>query len=296
MIGSVSAEIGHVGDDTVATPPGAFDVGDGRIDEDLGVAPPPPSRRRAPPDGLWPHRCRPERRRDQNDASVEIDDDRHVPPCAGFKSRTPQACCNGENAIVISMRARETPAKTRAHAQTRPLSIPKIDAIDLLAAFPERTFTLSEIARAAKINIASCHAVMNALIDRGYLTRRGDQRTYSLGPALMAIGAAALKSQPLIARATTPPRRCPASSTCPYCSAPWPAKRSSGSSRSPTRPAGAPAFGSVEIDRSVGVELKLVALAERVAVQRIGHEEVAGVIHGQRPEALDRRKWSSLPK
>lgn len=76
-----------------------------------------------------------------------------------------------------------------------------IDVIDFLASFPERRFTLSEIARAAKINITSCHAVVNALASRGYLTRSPNQRTYTLGPTLVAIGQAALRSQPLVARA-----------------------------------------------------------------------------------------------
>lgn len=75
-----------------------------------------------------------------------------------------------------------------------------IDVLDFLAGFPGRSFSLSEIARAAKINVASCHAVLNALTERGYLSRT-PQRTYGLGPALVAIGHAALKSQPLIARA-----------------------------------------------------------------------------------------------
>lgn len=75
------------------------------------------------------------------------------------------------------------------------------DIIDFLAAFPERGFTLSEIVRATKINVASCHAVLTTLTDCGYLTRSPKQRTYTLGPALVAIGQAALKSQPLISRA-----------------------------------------------------------------------------------------------
>lgn len=75
-----------------------------------------------------------------------------------------------------------------------------IDVLDFLATFPGRGFTLSEIARAAKINVASCHAVLSALTERGYLTRT-NQRTYALGPALVAVGHAALKSQPLVARA-----------------------------------------------------------------------------------------------
>jgi DNA-binding IclR family transcriptional regulator len=75
------------------------------------------------------------------------------------------------------------------------------DIINFLAAFPERGFTLSEIVRATKINVASCHAVLTTLVDCGYLTRCPNQRTYTLGRALVAIGQAALKAQPLIARA-----------------------------------------------------------------------------------------------
>jgi DNA-binding IclR family transcriptional regulator len=76
-----------------------------------------------------------------------------------------------------------------------------IEVLDFLAAYPGRAFTLSEIARAAKINVASCHAVLSALVERGYLTRSTGQRTYALGPALVALGESALASQPLVARA-----------------------------------------------------------------------------------------------
>jgi DNA-binding IclR family transcriptional regulator len=55
--------------------------------------------------------------------------------------------------------------------------------------------------RATKINVASCHAVLSTLVNCGYLTRHPNQRTYTLGRALVAIGQAALRSQPLIARA-----------------------------------------------------------------------------------------------
>lgn len=75
-----------------------------------------------------------------------------------------------------------------------------IDIINLLTQFPGRSFTLSEIARAAKINVASCHAILKALHDRGYLSR-ASKGTYSLGPVLIAIGEAALTSQPLVVRA-----------------------------------------------------------------------------------------------
>jgi len=76
-----------------------------------------------------------------------------------------------------------------------------VDIIDLLATFPDRSFTLTEISRAAKINIASCHAVVSALVTRGYLARSSNGRAYTLGPLLTAVGEAALKSQPMVARA-----------------------------------------------------------------------------------------------
>jgi DNA-binding IclR family transcriptional regulator len=72
------------------------------------------------------------------------------------------------------------------------------DIIDLLAASPDRGFTLSEIARAAQINVASCHAVLNVLADRGYLVRDPQSRSFSLGPMLYAAGHAALQRQPLL--------------------------------------------------------------------------------------------------
>jgi DNA-binding IclR family transcriptional regulator len=76
-----------------------------------------------------------------------------------------------------------------------------IEVIDLLASVPLRGFTLSEISAAANINLASCHALLNELSARGYLVRCPKRQVYTLGPALTAIGNAALKAQPLVARA-----------------------------------------------------------------------------------------------
>lgn len=62
---------------------------------------------------------------------------------------------------------------------------------------------MAEIARATKINTASCHAILSALTGQGYLTRSDDEKRYKLGVALIAIGRAASISQPLISRAQT---------------------------------------------------------------------------------------------
>jgi DNA-binding IclR family transcriptional regulator len=72
-----------------------------------------------------------------------------------------------------------------------------IDILDILAAFPDRAFTFSEIARAAKINTASCHAILNVLVTAGYLSRSVNGRSYRLGRAALALGKAAIKAHPL---------------------------------------------------------------------------------------------------
>lgn len=73
-----------------------------------------------------------------------------------------------------------------------------LDIIDFLAAFPVRGFTLSEVMRATGINAASCHAVLNALIERGHVVREAEGKAYRLGPVLVAVGDAALRAQPLV--------------------------------------------------------------------------------------------------
>lgn len=76
-----------------------------------------------------------------------------------------------------------------------------LDIIDLLAGHPGRGFTLSEVVRATGINNASCHAILGALVERGYVVRDPFKRTFGLGPVLIAVGAAAVQAQPLLERA-----------------------------------------------------------------------------------------------
>jgi DNA-binding IclR family transcriptional regulator len=76
-----------------------------------------------------------------------------------------------------------------------------LDIIDLLAAAPSRSMTMSDIARATGINIASCHAVLTVLAERGYLVRDHQTKTYALGAVVYAAGQAALTAQPLLAHA-----------------------------------------------------------------------------------------------
>jgi DNA-binding IclR family transcriptional regulator len=80
------------------------------------------------------------------------------------------------------------------------------DIIDLLAAAPERSMTMSEIARTTGINVASCHAVLTVLAERGYVSRDAQSKSYILGAIVYAAGQAALAGQPLLAHAVSAAR------------------------------------------------------------------------------------------
>lgn len=72
---------------------------------------------------------------------------------------------------------------------------PSIDrtvaVLNFLAAHPEEAFTLSELCRRVGITKATAHAMLNALADAGYLLRHPSDKTFTLGPALIAVGSAA---------------------------------------------------------------------------------------------------------
>lgn len=73
-----------------------------------------------------------------------------------------------------------------------------VDVMNFLAAHPNEAFSLSALADRLGINLASLHAVLTALTDRGYLVRHPRHRTYTLGPSVVAIGAVALEHNPVI--------------------------------------------------------------------------------------------------
>jgi DNA-binding IclR family transcriptional regulator len=66
-----------------------------------------------------------------------------------------------------------------------------VAVLELLAGSPDERFTLSEVARRCDLNKATAHALLSALSARGVLLRHPDEKRYSLGPRLVAIGDAA---------------------------------------------------------------------------------------------------------
>lgn len=71
-----------------------------------------------------------------------------------------------------------------------------VAVLNHLAANPAERFTLSELARALELNKATAHALLATLTEEQYVLRDPDSLAYSLGPALIAVGAAARTTYP----------------------------------------------------------------------------------------------------
>ena len=66
-----------------------------------------------------------------------------------------------------------------------------VAVLELLAGHPNERFTLSEVARRCDLNKATAHALLSTLSEHGVLLRHPQEKRYSLGPRLVAIGEAA---------------------------------------------------------------------------------------------------------
>ena len=81
------------------------------------------------------------------------------------------------------------------------------DLLNFLAAHPDESLSYSELSRRLQINLASTHSLLMALTECGYLTRDPRDRSFSLGPALVAIGDAALRENPIVDESRVEMRR-----------------------------------------------------------------------------------------
>src|SRR5690606_18996047 len=103
----------------------------------------------------------------------------------------------GTPSIRLGMVARDgsrSSTSTAARLDRRSPPTERVVAvIDLLAAHPDRRFTLTEIITQLAITKATCFSLLRTRTRAGYLVRHPD-KTYGLGPALVAVGRAAQKS------------------------------------------------------------------------------------------------------
>ena len=83
-----------------------------------------------------------------------------------------------------------------------------IALLNFLASRPRERFGLSELCRRLGISKATAHAQVGALTEAGYLLRHPADKTYSLGPALIAVGnAAAARQYDVVEEARAPMAR-----------------------------------------------------------------------------------------
>jgi DNA-binding IclR family transcriptional regulator len=91
-----------------------------------------------------------------------------------------------------------SPEPRRARTSPSPPTDRVVGVLELLAGRPGRAFSLSEIARSLGINKATCHAVATSLVTADYLMRDPTDKTFTLGPALVAAGRAAEQEYPAV--------------------------------------------------------------------------------------------------
>ncbi|NUP31323.1 MAG: helix-turn-helix domain-containing protein [Streptomycetaceae bacterium] len=73
-----------------------------------------------------------------------------------------------------------------------------VGVLELLASRPDHAFSLSDIARALGMSKATCHAVTASLANADYLIRNPSDKTFTLGPALVAAGRSAELAYPAV--------------------------------------------------------------------------------------------------
>src|SRR5215211_5402442 len=84
-----------------------------------------------------------------------------------------------------------TPKGATVAARTSNSVLRAAAVLQVLAAEPSSSWSLAEIARRADLSYASAHSVASALEESGLVRRHPHTRAYTLGPALIALGAAA---------------------------------------------------------------------------------------------------------
>jgi DNA-binding IclR family transcriptional regulator len=106
---------------------------------------------------------------------------------------------NGEGAAldrVVALSPMVTPdtsALEASHAQRlSPAAERVMSILTFLGRHPDERFTMSALARELKMNKATAHTLLLTLTARGFLLRHPTEKTYRLGPALVALGESAV--------------------------------------------------------------------------------------------------------
>jgi DNA-binding IclR family transcriptional regulator len=82
--------------------------------------------------------------------------------------------------------------------RTSPSTDRAMSILLFLATDPLRACKLADITRSTGLSHASAHAVLASLTEQGFVRRNDGDRTFSLGPALIALGVAARRALPVV--------------------------------------------------------------------------------------------------
>jgi len=86
----------------------------------------------------------------------------------------------------------------RAVARPSPQTNRVVALIEILSARPNESLTLAEVTRRLGVNKSTCYSMLQALTEVGWLLRDPFDKTYRLGPALVAVGRAASSGFPAL--------------------------------------------------------------------------------------------------
>ena len=73
-----------------------------------------------------------------------------------------------------------------------------LDVLELLARNPSTGMRYVDIVRELELNQGTAHTILKTLVDRGWVSRDPSDKTFTLGPAIAAIGAKADRARPLL--------------------------------------------------------------------------------------------------
>jgi DNA-binding IclR family transcriptional regulator len=85
-----------------------------------------------------------------------------------------------------------TPDVEEATHRLSPAAERVMSILTFLGRHPDERFTMSALARELKMNKATAHTLLLTLTSRGFLLRHPADKTYRLGPALVALGESAV--------------------------------------------------------------------------------------------------------
>jgi DNA-binding IclR family transcriptional regulator len=104
----------------------------------------------------------------------------------------------GEEPASRSATANGATGSTVRASRAAPTAARALRVIELLASEPGERWKLADIQRHLNYSHGNLHAIVATLVAMGHLSRDDVSRTYSLGPALLGIGAAARRAFPSV--------------------------------------------------------------------------------------------------